>query len=87
MTIPSKPGSASQDVGKLFNFSIKTLDTNPSTPNQAVVECIKHGNRNSKTLSSFGALESRINIAATEDVYENTKNRMAQVDQERKDVR
>ena len=65
----------------------RTLETNLSTPNQVVVECIEHANRNSKTLSSFGALESRINIAATKDVYENTKKRMAQVDPEKKDLR
>lgn len=86
LTIPSKPGSASQDVGKKFNFSIAPL--NPSGSNQGILECIKHApQKNSNTLLSFGALESKINIAATDDVYENTRNRMAQVDQERKDVR
>jgi len=80
ITIPSKPGSVNKDVGKKYSFTIASLGTN-------TVDCIKHGDKRSNNLSSFGALDTKINIAATEDVYENTRNRMAQVDQERKDVR
>lgn len=54
---------------------------------QGAIECIKHPNRKSNSLVSLGPLESKISINATEDVYENTRNRMAQVDAERKDVR
>lgn len=85
LTIPTKPSSVSQDIGKKFNFAVSNL-AKPSI-NQGILECIKHTDRSTKNLVSYGPLESRISIAASEDVYENTRNRMAQVDQERKDVR
>jgi len=70
-----------EDVGKKFHFAVSNL-AKPSV-NQGILECIKHTDRSTKNLVSYGPLESRISIAASDDVYENTRNRMAQVDQER----
>lgn len=84
ITIPhSKSPSTPQDiVEKKFNFGIANVVTSENNPLQ---ECIKQCNWNLK-LISYGPLEQKISIAATDDCYENTRNRMAQVDQERKGV-
>lgn len=76
----SIPGKASSE--KKFRFGVSDLFSG-----QGAIECIKHPDRRFNKLISYGPLTSKISINATEDVYENTKNRMAQVDQERKDVR
>ena len=83
VSIPSKYGSL-QEIDKKFNFAISNVLTSENNPLQ---ECIKQYNWNSDKLLSYGPLEQKISIAATDDCYENTRNRMAQVDQERKDVR
>jgi len=76
----SIPGKSSSE--KKFHFGLSSLNSG-----QGAIECIKHPDKKLNQLVSYGALTSKISINATEDVYENTKNRMAQVDQERKDVR
>lgn len=58
-----------------------------SNPLQGILECIKHADVRTDRLVSYGPLQSKISIAATDDVYENTRNRMAQVDHERKEIR
>lgn len=83
ITIPSKCG-AMQDMEKKFHFGISNVITSENNPLQ---ECIRHCNWNSDELLSYGPLEQKISIAATDDCYENTRNRMAQVEQERKDIR
>lgn len=85
ISIPqSKSPSTPQDTTeKKFNFGIANVVTSENNPLQ---ECIKQCNWNLQ-LISYGPLEQKISIAATDDCYENTRNRMAQVDQERKDVR
>lgn len=87
ITIPTKPGSSNPVGNRNFHFGVSSLNVNTSNPLQGIIECIKHPDRKGNKLSSYGPLESKISIAATEDVYENTRNRMAQVDAERKDVR
>jgi len=67
---------------KKFLFGVSNL-----SQGQGAIECIKHPDRKSNKLYSYGRLESRISINATEDVYENTRNRMQQVETERKDIR
>lgn len=74
-------------MNRKFRFGVSSLNVNTSNPLQGIIECIKHPDRKGNKLVSYGSLESKISIAATEDVYENTRNRMAQVDAERKDVR
>jgi len=69
---------------KKFRFGISNVFTSDTNPLQ---ECIKHCNVNSNELKSYGPLAQKISIAATDDSYENTKNRMALVEQDRKDVR
>eukprot|EP00111_Clytia_hemisphaerica_P004215 TCONS_00012042-protein len=76
----SIPGKSSSE--KKFHFGVSALSSG-----QGAIECIKHPDRKSNQLISYGSLVSKISINATEDVYENTAKRMAQVDQERKDVR
>ena len=78
VTIPST------SIEKKFQFAISNVFTSDTNPLQ---ECIKQYNWKSDKLLSYGPLEQKISIAATDDCYENTRNRMAQVDQERKDVR
>lgn len=83
ISIPGKSCNGDSN-GKKFHFGVSSLNQGNS---QGAVECIKHPDRKSNSLVSLGPLESKISINATEDVYENTRNRMAQVDAERKDVR
>merc|ERR1712168_713631 len=72
-----------KDVKKTFSFAISNVITSDTNPLQECIKCKYKSNQ----LLSFGPLEQKISIAATDDCYENTRNRMAQVDQERKDVR
>jgi len=83
ITIPYKSGSLQDVSEKKFNFAIANVVTSENNPLQ---ECIKQCNWSNKLLS-YGPLDQKISIAATDDCYENTRNRMAQVDQERKDIR
>jgi len=87
VTIPGKcPSSAHPlpELEKKFHFAISNIVMSENNP---LPECIKQSDWKSDKLLSFGPLEQKISIAATDDCYENTRNRMAQVDQERKDVR
>ncbi|XP_057300285.1 RNA polymerase II elongation factor ELL-like [Hydractinia symbiolongicarpus] len=86
LSIPSKPGSTRQNDTKNFNFTVSNFPVE-SNPLQGILECIKHADVRTDRLVSYGPLQCKISIAATDDVYENTRNRMAQVDHERKEIR
>jgi len=82
VTIPGRH-SSSQDSEKKFHFGISNQVHSENNP---LPECIKQS-WNSNQLLSFGPLEQKISIAATDDSFVNTGKRMALVEQERKDVR
>ncbi|XP_065672737.1 RNA polymerase II elongation factor ELL isoform X2 [Hydra vulgaris] len=82
-TIPCRPGSAGKDVCKKFDFVVSKLISVETNPLQGILECIKH---TKEEFISYGQLEEKLSVAASDDSYEQTRNRMAQVDQERKDV-
>jgi len=77
------PNSSVKDVKKTFSFAISNVITSDTNPLQECIKCQYKSNQ----LLSYGPLEQKISIAATADCYENTRNRMAQVEQERNDIR
>jgi RNA polymerase II elongation factor ELL len=81
MTIPGRNSSANADAEKKFQLTISNHQNTEHVP-----ECIKQS-WNSDQLLSFGPIEQKISIAATDDSYVNTGKRMALVEQERKDIR
>jgi len=81
INIPSK---TNQDVERKFNFAVSNVLHSDNNPLQ---ECIKQQHSSSNQLISYGPLDQKISIAATGDSFENTRNRMALVEQERKDIR
>lgn len=82
--IPSKPGSASQDVGKRFKFSCSYFARDGR---QGITECMYQASKKQTMLAAMGMIEKRIAVLATDEAYEMTKNKMAQADQERKEIR
>eukprot|EP00794_Sanderia_malayensis_P009716 gene9716-10704_t len=84
LNIPSRPGSASQDIGKKFKFSCSTFARNDR---HGILDCIHQPNSKEKRLGSYGTLDRKIAVMATDEAYELTRSRMAQADQERKEVR
>lgn len=82
--IPSRPGSASQDIGKKFKFSCSNF---AQDSRQGITDCIQQPNSKDNRLSSMGMVEKKIAVMANDEAYEMTRNKMAQADQERKEVR
>lgn len=84
ITIPGRTESTNQHDRKNFQFNVSALQ---ASNQQGVLECICQPNLRETELVSYGSLQSKISVMATDDVYETTRNRMAQADQERKEVR
>ncbi|XP_065059485.1 RNA polymerase II elongation factor ELL2-like [Rhopilema esculentum] len=82
--LPSRPGSASQDVGKNFKFSCSFFARDGR---QGITECLHQPSKHKKMLGSMGMIEKKIAVMGTDEAYEMTRNKMAQADQERKGVR
>jgi len=83
ITIPGRSDLAHQHDRKSFQFEVSALQAS----NQGMLECICQPNLWEKDLVSYGTLQSKIAVKATNESFETTRNRMAQTDQERKEVR
>lgn len=81
LLIPSMAKGSNSDPFMAFKFDVCSNDTMQGK--QGRFECVQH-RRGNRQLLKYGQLTQRLRIHANEDVYENTKNRMAAIEQQQR---
>lgn len=64
-------------------FNSSTLQPKDS---QGCLDCIQHS-KNDKSVMSFGSINHKINVLATDDSYKMTQDRMKVAEEQRQEVR
>ena len=82
ISIPLRKGSADDGANK-FQFTCSSM---PAVSNQGCLDCVQQV-RGSNNIATIGTITHKVNVMATDDIYQMTRVRMKEAEEERKEVR